>query len=365
MSDGARLTVVYLLYHAQRTVAELVAALARQRPPAGADPATWIEAIFIDDASADDTLPRLDAALATAKLPFLVRVIASETNRGLSGSLNRALADVETEYVLTCHLDCRFAADDYVARVIDLLDRNPDVAVVSGQPVADMEGGLSHVEKIYLTANLLDIFADSTAELDPVGFAEGRCDGFRLSVLRQVGYYDTTSRRAGEDQVVAAKIRAAGYRICQAPALRYYLSVSSAQDSLGKLVRHAHLFGRTHPYIVLGTRGTLAGVAGPAAGRNLTLRTTLRVLQLCGASASLGVAAATATRRSRRPAAAALVVTGALKALLFLRYVRSLRFEPRDVAALALLQPALDTAYAAGVIRGVWHLLRRRGSTIT
>jgi GT2 family glycosyltransferase len=355
---------VFLLYQAADAVADLVAALGRQRPPAGADPGRWLEAIFNDDASTDGTAERLEAELAAARLSFPVRVLRSEENLGLSQSLNRVLASVETEYVLTCHLDCRFAFDDYVAGMVDLLDRHPDVGVVSGQPVADVDRGLSRAEKVYLTANLMDVFPDGDGELEPVGFAEGRCDGFRLDVLRETGFYDTTVRRAGEDQVLAARIRAAGYRVCRAPGLRYYLSVSSSQDSLMKLVRHAYLFGRVTPYLVLANRGTLAGVAGAEAGCNRTLRATLRACQLAGAAAWLALGAAVMTRRLRAPAVTAVVATNAIKSTLFLRYVRELRFDAGDLGSLAAVQPALDVAYGAGIAKGLWHLLGRGERTI-
>jgi GT2 family glycosyltransferase len=359
-----RITVVFLLHYAVEAVADLVAALARQHPPAGADPARWVEVIFNDDASTDGTVERLEAELAAAKLPFAVRVLRNEENLGLSRSLNRALASVETEYVLTCHLDCRFASDDYVAHVIDLLDRHPHVGVVSGQPIADVERGLSRVEKVYFAANLMDVFPDGAGELEPVGFAEGRCDGFRLEVLRETGFYDTTVRRAGEDQVLAARIRAAGYRVCRAPGLRYYLSVSASQDSLLKLVRHAYLFGRVHPYLLLANRGTAAGVAGPAAGRNRSLRMMLRACQLAGAVTWVGLGAAAATRRWRGPAVAAVVAANALKSTLFVRYVRELRFDARDVGVLTAVQPALDVAYGTGIAKGLWQLAGRGERTI-
>jgi GT2 family glycosyltransferase len=362
---GPRITVVFPIYHAADAVAGLVAGIGRQRPPAGARPEQWVEAVFIDNASTDDTLERLEAELAAASLPFPVRVMRNAENLGLARSFNRALRTVETEYVLTCHADCRFGSDDYVARVVDLLDRHPDVAVVSGQSIADVKGGLSQVEKVYLAANLMDIFPDGASELEPVGFAEGRCDGFRMQVLREAGFYDTTLRRAGEDQVLSARLRAAGHRVCRAPSLRYYLSVSSDQDSLLKLVRHAQLFGRAHPYLLLANRGTLNGIVGATAGRNRTLRMTLRALQLAGAASWLGLAAAVSTRRSPAPAAAAVVGTNLLKAALFLRYVRHLKFDSRDVAALAALQPALDVAYATGLVKGLWQLAGRGERTIS
>ena len=364
-TDEARITVVFPAHRAEDAVADLVAAIGGQRPPAGIDPGGWLKAIFIDDGSPDQTFARLSRELERADLPFEVRVMRNETNLGLAGSLNRALATVNTEYVLTCHADCRFGSEDYVATVIELLDRHPDVAAVSGQSIADVDSGLSQVEKVYLAANVMDIFPEGVGELESVGFAEGRCDGFRMEVMREAGFYDTTLHRAGEDQVLAARMRTAGYRVCRAPALRYYLSVSSYQDSLTKLVRHAALFGRVTPYLIFSTRGTVAGVVGARAGRNRSLRSALRASQLVGAVSLVGLAAATATGRSRRPAAGGLAATGLLKSALFYRYVRYLRFEPRDVAALVALQPALDLAYTAGCVKGLWQELGgRRKSTI-
>ena len=369
MADGngagrARITVVYPLYRAEASVAGLVEALARQRPPAGADPARWVEAIFMDDASGDETVLRLRQELEAARLPMRVRVCENERNLGLARSLNRALAMVETDHVLTCHGDCRFGADDYVSRAAELLDQNPDVGVVSGQSVADVEAGLSRVEKVYMAANLMDVFPDADDGLVPVGFAEGRCDGFRMAALKSAGFYDVSVRTAGEDQILAARMRADGYRVCRAPGLRYHLSVSTSQDSLLKLARHARLFGRVHPYLLLRNRGTAAGAVGDAAGANRTRRSLLRGLQLVGGAAWVWLAAALVTRRPAAPAAAVLAGTALVKAGLFRRYVRELRFDSRDLAELAVVQPALDVSYAAGFLKGLTLLVRRGDRTI-
>jgi glycosyltransferase involved in cell wall biosynthesis len=357
MAD-ARLTVVFPTYNAAGAVPGLVAGVAAQEPPEGAPLDSWLEVIFIDNDSSDDTVDRIHAQLAAQQLPYRVRVIRNEENLGLARSFNRALEAVETDYVLTCHADCRFASERYLASVIEILDANPALAVVSGQPIADVEGGLSRVEKVYLAANLMDIFPDGDEPLQPVGFAEGRCDGFKMQALRAAGFYDTTLRRAGEDQILSARLRALGYRVCRAPGLRYYLSVSSDQDSLLKLVRHANLFGRVHPYLLLAHRGTVLGISGEAAGRNRSIRAGLRLLQLAGAASSIWFVASIAVRRPSPAAAAAVVAVNVPKWRLFNRYVRQLHFEPQDIAALAALQPALDVAYTAGFIEGLWRARR-------
>lgn len=358
---GPEVTVIFPLYRAEDSVPGLVRGIARQRPGAGADARSWLKAIFIDNASPDSTVDVLERCLADAALPFEVAVVRNEENLGLARSFNRALRMVDTDVVLTCHADCRFGSDDYVARAVELLRAHPDVAVVSGQPVADVEGGISRVEKVYLAANLMDIFPDGDSpELVPLGFAEGRCDAFRMEAVRAAGFYDIGLRRAGEDQIMSARLRRLGWRVCKAPALQFYLSVSSDQDSLLKLVRHAELFGRVTPYLLMNGRGTVKGMAGRTAGRNRTSRSALRAFQLAGAAGWIAFALGLIARRRRTPGALLLAGSLAGKAALSARHRRDLGFDGQDTAALVLLQPMLDVAYAAGVARGMAALLVSR-----
>ena len=89
--------------------------------------------------------------------------------------------------------------------------------------------------------------------------------------------------------MVAARMRAQGYEVFQAPHLPYVLSVSEEQNTVAKLLRHQRLFGRAHPYILLRTRNTSAGVAGERAGANRRARLFLRVQQ-AGSTAALALA---------------------------------------------------------------------------
>ena len=147
--------------------------------------------------------------------------------------------------------------------MLDLIEAHPRAAAITGQPELPPGARLPFAEKLNVVANLMDIFpADTAKELVPVGFAEGRCDVFRVEALRQVGLYDTQLRVSGEDQVLAAKLREKGYEIYQAPRLVYHLSVSAEQDSVAKILRHQRLFGRTTPYIVLAVPGSRDGLVG-------------------------------------------------------------------------------------------------------
>src|SRR5262245_26854514 len=239
----------------------------------------------MDDRSTDDTLVELEQALSRIGRPANYHVEMNPTNLGLAQTLNKAFGLVRTEYALTCHLDCFFGSETYVADILDLIDRHPEAAAIAGQPTLPLqEIGLA--EKINLISNLMPVVpGKKNAEIEPVGFVEGRCDIFRIEALKAVGFYDTALRVAGEDQVLAGKLRAAGFELYRAGRLKYFLRMSAEQNSIGRLLRHVFRFGKVHPFIVLRERKTAEGVLGTSAGGNLRARTLLRVWQVVSVAA--------------------------------------------------------------------------------
>lgn len=356
-SPSARITVVFLLYRAAREVPGLVEALLQQRHPSHPNQGEWLEALFMEDASGDDTARVLEETLGRAGAPASCRVVVNPENLGLAATLNKALGLVRTPFVLTCHLDCRFGRNDYVAGMLDLLERHPRAAAITGQPTMGDPGQMPFAEKLNVVANLMDIFpADPVRELVPVGFAEGRCDAFRVEALRAVGLYDTNLRTAGEDQVLAARLREKGYEVYQAPRLPYLLSVSGEQDTVFRLARHQWLFGLAHPYILLRARGK-GGVAGVGAGGNRRARAGLRLVQIAS-SASFGLALLALGFGHPLLAAGTVGAVVAVKALLFARHLRVVPFSAGEWLVFWLVQPLLDAAYTLGLLQGMWHVAR-------
>lgn len=353
-----RVTVVFLLYNAARTLPRLVSALARQSRPDEPAQDRWLEAIFADDASRDDTRLVLERALDEHGRPGHWRVMPNPENLGLAATLNRAFSAARAPYVLSCHLDCLFGDEWYVSRMLDLIDAHPDAGAITGKPAVP-PGELPFAERVNLVSNLMDVLPPETdAELVPVGFAEGRCDIFRRAAVESAGLYDTALRTAGEDQVLAARLRAQGFEVYQAPGLRYELSVSDEQDTIGKLCRHQRLFGRAHPYILLRTPTASAGVAGRRAGANRSSRLLLRVQQV--ASTALLVLAAVLPWTGAPAVASVLLLLGlaAAKLALFRRHFVAVAMPPRQRLAFLALQPLLDTSYTLGVAQGLLRLAR-------
>ena len=354
-----RITVAFLLYNAAGEVGALLQSLVRQAHPSFSRQSDWLEAVLVDDASSDGTAEVVARALAGIGSPSHYRLVVHPRNLGLAETLNETFRQARTPFVLTCHLDCRFGSDAYVASMLGLIEAHPRAAAITGQPELPPGARLPFAEKLNVVANLMDIFpADPGKELVPVGFAEGRCDVFRVEALRQVGLYDTRLRVSGEDQVLAAKLRECGYEVYQAPRLAYHLSVSAEQDSVGKILRHQRLFGRTTPYIVLKVPGSRDGLVGRSAGVNRNRRALLRATQL---AASAVYALAALSLLAGWPGWAwgsALVLVAAARGTLFARHARAVRFSAGEWLAFVLLQPLLDLAYTAGILEGLLHLAR-------
>jgi hypothetical protein len=261
--------------------------------------------------------------------------------------------------VLTCHLDTRFGSDDYVARMLAHIEARPHAAAVTGQPALPPGARLPFAEKLNVVANLMDILpADPGQDLVPVGFAEGRCDVFRVEALRAVGLYDSRLRVSGEDQVLAAKLRENGYEVYQAPRVVYYLSVSAEQDSVGKILRHQRLFGRTTPYIVLAVSGSLDGLVGRNAGANRRRRALLRATQLAAGALYALLPLSLLAGWPVWAGGSALGLVALARGALFARHARAVRFSAGELLAFVLLQPPLDLAYTAGILEGLLRLAR-------
>lgn len=360
-----RITIVFLLYNAAAEVPSLAESLARQCHPVHPNQADWLEAVFVDDASADGTAEVVRRTLGSLGGPSHYRLVAHASNLGLARTLNEQFSQALTPYVLTCHLDCRFGSDEYAAAMLELAERRPEAAAITGQPTLAEGTRLPFAEKLNVVANLMDVLPGAdAAELVPVGFAEGRCDLFRVEALRAVGLYDAHLRTSGEDQVLAARLRDRGYAIYKAPRLQYRLSVSGEQDSVPKLLRHQRLFGRTTPYILVAVPGSTAGLVGRHAGANRTRRALLRATQLGG---GLGLAALALSLLLGSPAWPWLVALGsaaALKLALQARHLGAVRFGAGEWLAFAACQPALDLAFTAGIVEGLALLARGRSRPI-
>jgi len=347
-------TVIFLLYNAEKTVQALVDSVLAQRPV--------VNTLFVDDFSTDQTVKVLQSTLRERGNPAHVKLLIHDRNLGLSRTLNETFQALETPYGLTCHCDCFFGREDYVARMVELMDAHPHAATITGQPQIASDGNIPFAEKTSLTENLMDIFPKPIPPgvapenwVIPVGFAEGRCDIFRKAALEAVGYYDTTVRLSGEDQLIAARMRQKGFAIYQAPALTYTLSVSDSQNNVFKLLKHQHLLARTSPYVMLKNRETLRGMVGQTAGENRRKRTLLRLHHLLGAIFYLKfVFVLLFFPQFTNFFAAHFFGLALIKFWLFAEHCRMTRMRFTELLGFILLQVPFDLIYTLGFAQGLW-----------
>jgi GT2 family glycosyltransferase len=353
-----KVTAIFLLYNAERAVPVLVDAICLQTHPNFPAQSDWLEVIFVDDQSRDTTLTVLKQTLDRIGNSPNFRIITNPQNLGLARTLNMAFSLARAPFALTCHCDCVFGSETYLADMLALMERHPSAAAIAGHPTL-ARGKLPFAEKLNLISNLMPVLPEETdAELVPVGFVEGRCDLFRVEALRAVGFYDTALRVAGEDQVLAGKLREKGYATYRATRLAYILGASDEQDSLRKLARHLFRFGKVHPFIVFRQRKTIEGLLGPSAGWNFQSRTLLRVWQIistaCYAASLASILGGAPTAVWMLP----LVLALGGKLAFFYLHLRHIPMSAEELLKLFAAQPVLDVAYTAGVIRGFWLLGR-------
>jgi glycosyltransferase involved in cell wall biosynthesis len=84
-------TVVFLLYNAERTMPMLMQTLSRQRCDKTPQK-KWLETLFVNDYSRDRTLEILERCLDEHERPQHWRVVRHQTNLGLAATLNDCFA---------------------------------------------------------------------------------------------------------------------------------------------------------------------------------------------------------------------------------------------------------------------------------
>lgn len=375
LNNNVTITVIFLLYNAAPNVDRLVRSLLGQTHPKHNPPENWMKVLFVDDHSTDNTFEILQETLKKWGSPSHIQCIQNPENLGLSKNLNLIFKNLTTPFGLTCHCDCFFGRPDYIACMAELMNKHPEAGVITGQPQilqlpqslnrTSSQPPLSLPDKINLVENLMDLFPIPIPEgatpeqwVYPVGFAEGRCDIFRKEAIEKAGYYDTTVRASGEDQLLCARMRQKGYVIYQAPALTYSLSVSDAQNSIEKLLRHHHLLARTSPYVLLKNRETLQGIAGSNAGANRKLRTWLRLHHLFSSGIYVGCLGLFLSGHfaSSLFFLSFLVI---IKLILFGRHLLKVQMTPQEILIFFALQILFDFIYTAGFAQGTLLAIQR------
>jgi len=172
--------------HLRRFLPSVVAAA-----PAG------VEVVVADNGSTDDSL----RVLAT-EFPS-VGVLRLDANYGFAGGYNRALKQVEADYYLLLNSDIE-TPEGWLAPILDVLEREPDVAVVSPKLIS------------WTDRTKFEYAGASGGFIDFLGypFCRGR-------ILRQGGF-DADFFAHMEEIDLCWRMQLAGYRVRVVPQSRVY-----------------------------------------------------------------------------------------------------------------------------------------------
>ncbi len=208
-------TVVIAAYNEAAVIAKTIGSLRRSAYPD-------LRVLVVDDGSTDGT-----ADVVRAVGWDRVRVV-SQPNGGKSTALNRALAEVRSEIVVTFDADTVVAPDTVGALVRHLAD--PRVGAVAGQvKVGNRRGLLTRWQSLeYLTAIGLDRSAQSL--FGAIMVVPGACAAWRRTAVLAAGGFD--HRTLAEDCDLTLSLQRAGWRIEQELAAIAHTEVPQSARSL-------------------------------------------------------------------------------------------------------------------------------------
>ncbi|MCZ7586999.1 MAG: glycosyltransferase family 2 protein [Deltaproteobacteria bacterium] len=184
-----------------------------------------LEILVVDDGSCDGT--------GAEAMALGVRVLTHERNLGLAHARNTIMEHAKGDIIAFFDSDA-VPKPDCLANLVAHFD-DPKVGAVGGRGV---EGGLiSDAQRWRARTTPQD---HGSKEIESDWMVMGLCAAFRTQVLRDVGGFDSTFDRAGEDVDISLRIRDAGHRLVYDPtAVVEHLPGGGLTDITKQAYKHA------------------------------------------------------------------------------------------------------------------------------
>jgi GT2 family glycosyltransferase len=194
-----KVSVIVVTYASSNEIADCVESLLEQSVP--------VEIFLVDNASPDNTAQIISEY---AERFENVHAILNAKNVGLAAGNNAPMGKCRGDYLLMLNPDTLFR-DNSLERMVEFLDRNPEVGVVGpkevnadGQPHVSFRRswGLRHVFTWRVLPYRFPRFLHdrfSSYETQDVLFVSGSCLLIRRSIFEQIGGYDPEYFLAIED----------------------------------------------------------------------------------------------------------------------------------------------------------------------
>ena len=218
----ARLSVVILTWNGRRH-------LERYLPSVIAHTEGDAEVVVADNGSTDDTLPWLRINYPN------IRVIRLDRNYGFAGGYNRALREVESEYVLLLNSDVE-VTEGWWQPLVEVLDTERDVAAVAPKLLADAErtkfeyagaagGFIDYLGYPFCRGRILSTVESDSGQYDDrrdIFWASGAALCCRRKLFEEMGGFDEDFFAHMEEIDLQWRMQLAGWRIVVEPRSTVY-----------------------------------------------------------------------------------------------------------------------------------------------
>ena len=179
------------------------------------------EIIVMDNASTDKT-----AEIARS---FNVKVIVNEKNIGYAKSVNKGIKLTKGSYIILLHSDHYTRDKEWIKKMITPLSDKSIGAVIS-QRLNKQRGKMKFAEKLFDSLSRME--RNDTKKLKEVSTLREKCDAYRKSVIKKMGYFDISYPHGGEDIDMSMKMHKAGYKIVLSHNAVVEHLFSSGQNSM-------------------------------------------------------------------------------------------------------------------------------------
>jgi glycosyltransferase involved in cell wall biosynthesis len=166
------------------------------------------ELIFVDDGSEDNTYSIICTLASTTKIP--IRVYHTNWG-GIGHARNIVLKNAFGQYILWVDGDMLLSTD-YLAKLVDLMDSNPDLGMAKGKQSLEPQGNSLATLENYARAGSRMVDYRSKPNASKALGTGGAI--YRVQMQKQVGFFDEALRGYGEDWDFELRARAAGWSLC-------------------------------------------------------------------------------------------------------------------------------------------------------
>lgn len=187
------------------------------------------EVVVADNASTDDSLEMLSSEFPT------VRQIILDQNYGFADGYNRALAQVEAEYVVLLNSDVE-VTEGWLQPLVEQLDANPDVAACQPKLLAHYDRTLfeyagasgGYIDRFgypFCRGRIFETIEHDEGQYDDIKdifWATGACFMIRLATYREAGGLDARFFAHNEEIDLCWRLHLYGHRITCVPSSVVY-----------------------------------------------------------------------------------------------------------------------------------------------